>query len=367
VFLLEAGHLAGRHLVPAEPLLRLPKLRKRKHLKRFLVTQEEVLEGLDQVAADFPSAATWCQLLDSFKHPPLPYEVFEGKLDTLQERFLRLALREPCPSDATLVVVETGELLERLNFPAEELREAAAAGAQGAVQVLGGLRQLGQAMYGGSASLGRQEQLLMQALGARTEEPLPPKAEVPETSEDPQKPVDPAVARARAWLSSRGILDLATPPKTPTKTPTPATLAATPRSSAALRAPSSWTTPRRSRSLAAEVRHTEALHERLRARAAKEKLPMPCAEPVRRAQQRAKSIQQKLAEQERRRSCSCAAAAARSWQPRRPNSSGAGTRACGAGKAPEASGRRASPPAKSHRSLRRSRAHCLTRSEGPRP
>ena len=31
-------------------------------------------EGLDQVAADFPSAATWCQLLDSFKHPPLPYE-----------------------------------------------------------------------------------------------------------------------------------------------------------------------------------------------------------------------------------------------------------------------------------------------------
>eukprot|EP00435_Cladocopium_sp_Y103_P010459 s539_g2.t1 len=149
----------------------------------------------------------------------------------------------------------------------------------------------------------RSDQLLMEALGCaggmrwqgRCDEILERREWSPENYLEEE---DETVQRARAWLNSRGLCDTSPLPaaeqeEVPSKSPGVLRDTQPPRRARGLSArrarPSSW---------AAEVRRQEAMSDRLKAKASAENMPLPCPEAVRRAQQRAKKIQLKQAEEE---------------------------------------------------------------------
>lgn len=329
IFLLDRANatVAGYHIVQARKLLgKFPKLSKYSNASgsgRFLLTLEEIFFGSSgcrplsscEAAA---SAEVWCKVLDSVKAPELPLEVVEERMQALQQRLLRFATTGD-PSAATLIMVETSNLLDFLGLrhhPASSsLRSCVgelSKRPQGrmvaladAVKVVAGLRQFIEALYGdpNRAEPTIQDQLLMEALGCaggmrwqgRCDEILERREWSPENYLEEE---DETVQRARAWLNSRGLCDTSPLPaaeqeEVPSKSPGVLRDTQPPRRARGLSArrarPSSW---------AAEVRRQEAMSDRLKAKASAENMPLPCPEAVRRAQQRAKKIQLKQAEEE---------------------------------------------------------------------
>lgn len=332
IFLLDRAHatVAGYHIVQARKLLgKFPKLSKYITSGRFLLTVEDIFFNSSSCQRPFSSceaaasAAVWCRVLDSVKAPELPLDVVEERMQALQQRLLRFAATGGDPSAATLIMVETSNLLDFLGLrhhPASSsLRSCVgelSKRPQGrmvaltdAVKVVAGLRQFIDALYGdANHTTTIQDQHLMEALGCacgpgwqgRCEEILQRREWSPENYLEEE---DETVQRARAWLNSRGLCDtspaaleqgeVSTSPLRDPQLPT----ASQRRSS---RRPTATTpTPKRApRPWAAEVRRQEAMSDRLKAKACAEKMPLPRPDAVRRAQQRAKKIQLKQAEEE---------------------------------------------------------------------
>lgn len=332
IFLLDRAHatVAGYHIVQARKLLgKFPRLSKYINPSgRFLLTVEELF--FDNATRGRPwasceaaaSASVWCRVLDSVKAPELPLDVVEERLEALQQRLLRFATGGD-PSAATLIMVETSNLLDFLGLrhhPASsslrscvgELskRSGRMVALTDAVKVLAGLRQFIEALYGDANPTATfQDQQLFEALGAcgPCGASGPGSAwgrcgEILRREWSPENDLeDETVQRARAWLNSRGLCD----PSPEKQLEDPLLVATSQRRSSRRRTvtPAPLPTPsRRSRgpktTWAAEVRRQEAMSDRLKAKACAEKMPLPCPEAVRRAQQRAKKIQLKQAEEE---------------------------------------------------------------------
>jgi len=280
----------------------------------------EEIFGDPQRSVEAASARVWSSLLDRLKEPELPLDVIQERMDALQQRLLRFVRGNSDPgADGTLIMVETSNLLDFLGLrhhPASSTLRSCVGdmskGCQGlpaftnAVKVVAGLRQFIEAIYAdhpGATTI--EEKLLMEALGAESADLGPWHGRCEDVLErrgtwlpESNLEEDETVQRARAWLSSRGLMEeveeLAQSPK---------------MQDAKLQPPKSWSrtdaqrTPRprvrrRPTSWAAEVRRQEAISDRLKAKAVAENMPLPCPEAVRRAQQRAKKIQLKQAEQE---------------------------------------------------------------------
>ena len=207
VFLLgfngQEPEVVGRHVVQAELLLQLlPGLREMLAC-RFLVKAETVEDRLRCQGllreGDCPCAAhVWSGLLDRLKAPAAPREEVQGKIQTLQQRFTRLALLgrgadapqrgSPPSTDASLIAAEVGSLLDALGFrlPYAGMKQASTQGDReiedlrrissdpglgllalsNGIKAVAALQQLLQSRYPCAMSNGgRQEELLQHAFG----------------------------------------------------------------------------------------------------------------------------------------------------------------------------------------------------------